>query len=57
MVNPYFESAVEDNAVSTVRELLHGGESPDDYVFFLAISCNSNAVLRVLIVSVTPSAH
>jgi uncharacterized protein len=49
MVNPYFESAIEDNAVSTVRELLRDGEFPDDYVFFLAIRRNSNAVLRVLI--------
>ena len=49
MVNPYFESAVEDNNVSSVRELLCDGESPDDYVFFLAIRRKSNAVLRVLI--------
>jgi ankyrin repeat protein len=49
MVNPYFESAVEDNDVSTVRELLRDGESPDDYELFLAIRRNSNAVLRVLI--------
>jgi len=48
-VNPYFEQAVEDNAVSIVRELLRDGESSDDYVFFLAIRRNSNAVLRVLI--------
>ena len=49
MVNPDFEQAVEDNAVSIVRELLRNGESPDDYVCFLAIRRNSNAVLRVLI--------
>jgi uncharacterized protein len=49
MVNPYFEQAVEDNAVSIVKEHLRDGESSDDYVCFLAIRRNSNAVLRVLI--------
>jgi ankyrin repeat protein len=47
--NPDYEQAVEDNAVSMVREFLRQGESPDDYVCFLAIRYNANAVLRVLI--------
>lgn len=47
--NSDFALAVGENAVSSVRKFLRQGESPDDYVFFLAIRYNANAVLRVLI--------
>jgi ankyrin repeat protein len=47
--DPDYEQAVQDDAVSKVREFLRNGESPDDYVCFMAIRFNAIAVLRVLI--------
>ena len=44
-----YQQAVKDDAVSLVREFLRNGESPEDFVVFLAIRYNANAVLRVLI--------
>ena len=44
-----YVAAVRDDAVSLVRAFLRNGETPNDYVFFLAIRFNANAVLRVLI--------
>jgi uncharacterized protein len=49
MVNSDFELAVQGNAVPLVREFLRNGEPPDDYVCFLAIRLNANAVLRLLV--------
>src|SRR4051812_42042666 len=47
--DPDYNQAVQDNAVSLVKEFLRDGESPDDYAIFLAILFNALAVLRVLI--------
>src|SRR4051794_31195578 len=47
--DPDYESAIRDDAVRLVKDFLRKGESPDDYVCFLAIRFKANAVLRVLI--------
>ena len=47
--DPDYVSAVRNDSVSKVRAFLRNGETPNDYVFFLAILYHANAVLRVLI--------
>lgn len=48
-IDPDYEQAVIDDAVSQVRAFLRNGESPEDYACFLAIRFHANAVLRLLI--------